>query len=42
MSGRKNLLVHGIAMLRNSCLITLLKKTKAATGGADAFTGGVL
>ena len=27
--------------LRNSCLITFLKSTEAATGGAEAVTGGV-
>ena len=29
--------------MRNNCLITLKKKnTEAATGGAEAITGGVL
>ena len=41
MSRRKNWYV--ITKLRNSCLITFLKKnTEAAAGGAEAVTGGVL
>ena len=32
-----------ITGLRNSCLVVLFKKnTEAATGGAEAVTGGVL
>ena len=39
---RKNYL-YVITRFQNSCLITFLKKnTEAATGGADAVTGGFL
>ena len=42
MCREEKLLAHVIARLRNNCLITLFKKTEVATGGAEAFTGGVL
>ena len=35
----KLLVLHN--KLRNSCLITSLKNTEAANGGAEAGTGGV-
>ena len=42
MSRRKNY-SYVITRLRNSCLIVLFKKNaEAATGGAEAVTGGVL
>ena len=38
---RRKKLLYVTTRLRNSCLITFLKNTEAATGGAEAVTGDV-
>ena len=38
---RRKKLLYVTTRLRNSCLITILKNTEAATGGPEAATGDV-